>query len=71
MSGGPEGERTTRARLEELADQLLVVSEELTELAIAELRDAVERGDTAAPELEKRLSRARRSIEKAAALLRS
>ncbi len=50
-----------RERLGELAD-------ELGELALARLRDAIELGETK-DELERRLTRARRAVEKAAYLL--
>lgn len=50
-----------RERLEELAD-------ELGELALVRLRDAIELGETK-DELERRLTRARRAVEKAAYLL--
>ncbi len=49
------------ARLEGIAD-------ELADLAMVELREALERGATASP-AEKRLTRARRAVEKAAHLL--
>jgi hypothetical protein len=51
-----------RARLESIA-------EELTDLAIAALREAVEAGAEKRPDLERRLSRARTAVEKAAHLL--
>ena len=51
-----------RARLEGLA-------EELGDLAFTRLREAAEAGETAVPESERRLTRARRAVEKAARLL--
>jgi hypothetical protein len=51
-----------RARLEAIA-------EELTDLAMMRLREALEAGATEVPPEEKRLNRARRAIEKAAAIL--
>lgn len=50
-----------RARLEAIA-------EELADLALARLREAVE-GEAAAASEERRLTRARRAVEKAAAIL--
>lgn len=55
--------------LAELRSRLESISETLADLAIAALRDAVDRGDTAAAGDERRLTRARRAVDKAAALL--
>lgn len=52
-----------RARLE-------AISEELADLAIARLRESIDNGGTELPLDEKRLTRARRAVEKAANLLR-
>jgi len=54
----------------DLAERLDAIAEELTDLAIASLRAAVQRGDGARPADEKRLNQARRAVEKAAHLLR-
>ena len=51
-----------RARLE-------VISEELADLAIARLRDSIDNGGHELPVDEKRVTRARRSVEKAIGLL--
>ncbi len=58
--------------LEHLADRLDSVAEELAELGISALRAALEDndGDGSRPEVEKRITRARRSVEKASVLLR-
>ena len=45
------------------------IAEELTDLAISRLRDSIDAGGTELPVDEKRLTRARRAVEKAAALL--
>jgi hypothetical protein len=58
-------------RQEELADRLDAIAEELSDLALDVLRQAVDRGDPARPAQEKRLSQARRAVEKAAHLLRA
>ena len=58
------------ARQDELAERLDAIAEELSDLALDVLRQAVERGDAARPAEEKRLSQARRAVEKAAHLLR-
>ena len=51
-----------RARLE-------VIAEELADMALEVLREAVDQGADKRPELEKRITRARTSVEKAANLL--
>jgi hypothetical protein len=58
-------------RQEELAERLDAIAEELSDLALDVLRQAVDRGDAARPADEKRLSQARRAVEKAAHLLRA
>jgi hypothetical protein len=61
---------------EELAERLTAIADELADLAIAHLRRASEElGASAAPDPallseERRITRARRAVEKAAALLR-
>ncbi len=52
-----------RARLEAIA-------EELADLAIARLRESIDAGGHELPVDERRLTRARRAVEKAAAILR-
>jgi hypothetical protein len=58
-------------RLQDLADRLDVVAEDLGDLALDRLRSAVG-GDDPSPAAaeERRITRARRAVEKAAALLR-
>lgn len=56
--------------LDALADRLDDVADELAEAAIAALRAAMEAGTGSRVELERRITRARRSVERAAALLR-
>jgi hypothetical protein len=53
---------------DELADRLESIAEELADLAMSRLREAIEAGGD--PSGERRLTRARRSVEKAVALLR-
>ena len=57
-------------RLEELAARLDGISEELADLAVDVLREAVDAGATTRPDVERRLTQARRAVDKAAALLR-
>lgn len=45
------------------------IAEELTDLAIARLRESIDAGGTELPVDEKRLNRARRAVEKASAIL--
>ena len=58
------------AELEPIAERLDAVGDELADLAMSALRAALDDGETARPAIEKRLTRARRSVEKAAAILR-
>ena len=54
---------------EHIRDQLQHIAEQLDDLAMSVLRDAVEEGATSRPEEEKKLTRARRSVEKAIQVL--
>lgn len=56
-------------RLEELRSQLGVIAEELADLGRAKLHEALEGDNAEAVAQERRLSRARRSVLKAASLL--
>ncbi|MGC1511731.1 MAG: hypothetical protein WA797_02310 [Acidimicrobiales bacterium] len=55
--------------IDDLHARLVGLAEELGDLAFTRLREAAEAGETAGPELERRLTRARRAVEKAAHLL--
>ena len=55
----------------DISDRLAAIAEEIADLAMERLRDSIEAGETKSSEEEKRLARARRSVEKAAYLLRS
>jgi exonuclease VII small subunit len=57
------------AETAELRERLEAIAEELADLALDRLRQAVEAGATAVPAAERRLTQARRAVEKAAALL--
>jgi len=52
-----------------LSEQLSGIAEELADLQYQSLRGALEAGEKKASETEKRLARARRSVEKASHLL--
>lgn len=55
---------------DEIRGRLEGIAEELADLAIARLRDSIDAGGTELPIEEKRLTRARRAVEKAVAILR-
>ena len=55
--------------VEHVRQQLEQIAELLDDLAMSVLRDAVEEGATSRPEEEKKLTRARRSVEKAISIL--
>lgn len=55
---------------DEIRGRLEGIAEELADLAIARLRDSIDGGGTELPIEEKRLTRARRAVEKAVAILR-
>jgi exonuclease VII small subunit len=57
-------------QIEEIINELETISERLNDAAMVALRDAIERGETARPPIEKRISQARRAIDKAAQHLR-
>ena len=58
-------------QLEEIRSRLVGISEELADLGISVLQEALDAdgGNAKRPELEKRLSRARRSVDNAAAIV--
>jgi hypothetical protein len=58
-------------RREEIATRLDSIAEELAELAMDALRQAIDDGATSRPDAERRLSQARRAVEKAAGVLRA
>ena len=53
----------------DLVVRLEAIAEELADQAIAVLREAVAAGESARPDEERRLTRARRAVEKAATIL--
>ena len=54
---------------ENIRRRLLAISEELADLAIERLKESIDAGGTELPVDEKRLTRARRAVEKAASIL--
>ena len=55
----------------DISDRLAGIAEEIADLALESLRRSIEAGETKSSDEEKRLARARRSVEKAVHLLRS
>lgn len=56
---------------EEIRARLEVIAEELADLALVRLRESIDAGGTELPVDEKRLTRARRAVEKAIHILDS
>jgi hypothetical protein len=54
---------------EEIRGRLLQISEELADLTIERLRESIDAGGVELPVDERRLARARRAVERAAAIL--
>ncbi len=57
------------ADIDEVRARLEAIAEELADMALDVLREAVDQGADNRPELEKRITRARTAVEKAANLL--
>jgi hypothetical protein len=55
---------------DEIRGRLEAIAEELADLAIVRLRESIDAGGTELPVDERRLTRARRAVEKAIAVLR-
>ena len=55
---------------EQIRGRLEAIAEELADLAIVRLRESIDAGGNELPVEERRLTRARRAVEKAAAILR-
>ncbi|HEX9258788.1 MAG TPA: hypothetical protein VF855_04570 [Acidimicrobiales bacterium] len=55
---------------QDIATRLEAIAEELADLAIIRLRQSIDAGGTELPVEERRLTRARRAVEKAVAVLR-
>jgi predicted ABC-type ATPase len=56
--------------LDDIRARLEAIAEELADLAIERLRESIDAGGVELPVDERRLTRARRAVEKAAAVLR-
>lgn len=54
---------------QDIRDRLEAIASELADLAIERLRESIDAGGTELPVDERRLTRARRAVEKAAAIL--
>lgn len=55
---------------DEIRSRLEAIAEEMADLALVRLRESIDAGGSEIPVDEKRLTRARRAVEKAANLLR-
>ncbi len=55
---------------DDIRGRLEVIAEELADLALARLRESIDAGGNELPVDERRLTRARRAVEKAIAILR-
>jgi hypothetical protein len=55
---------------DEIRERLEAIAEELADLAIIRLRESIDAGGAELPVDERRLTRARRAVEKAIAILR-
>lgn len=66
----PENTDDLESVVAEISDELGSIAERLNDAAMTVLSRAIESGEGARPELEKRISRARRTVERAAAQLR-
>jgi hypothetical protein len=55
---------------DDIRQRLEAISEELADLAIARLRESIDAGGTELPVDERRLTRARRAVERAIGILR-
>ena len=62
--------RIVGGEFDEIRGRLEVIAEELADLAIVRLRESIDAGGTELPVDEKRLTRARRAVEKAISVLR-
>jgi len=54
---------------ESIQEKLRAISDEIADLAISDIRNSIEEGHNKTSDIEKRLTRARRAIEKAIHLL--
>jgi hypothetical protein len=54
---------------QDIRQRLAAIAEELADLAMERLRESIDAGGTELPVDERRLTRARRAVEKAAAIL--
>jgi hypothetical protein len=55
---------------DDIRGRLEAIAEELADLALVRLRESIDQGGTELPVDERRLTRARRAVEKAASILR-
>jgi hypothetical protein len=65
----PGRNRDISGELDDIRARLEAIGEELADLALVRLRESIDAGGTELPVDERRLTRARRAVEKAAAIL--
>jgi len=63
------GREPVAGEFDDIRSRLEAISEELTDLAIVRLKESIDAGGTELPVDERRLTRARRAVDKAAAIL--
>jgi hypothetical protein len=63
-------ERSVAGEFDDIRQRLEAIGEELADLALQRLRESIDAGGTELPVDERRLTRARRAVEKAVNLLR-
>ena len=64
------GSPAVAGEFDDIRSRLEAISEELADLAIERLRESIDAGGNELPVDERRLTRARRAVEKAASILR-
>jgi hypothetical protein len=69
LGEGPRYGRRVAGEFDDIKGRLETIAEELADLAIVRLRESIDAGGTELPVDEKRLTRARRAVEKAIHLL--
>jgi hypothetical protein len=70
MSQGPGSVGDVAGEFDDIRGRLEGIAEELADLALVRLRESVDAGGDELPVDERRLTRARRAVEKAASILR-
>jgi hypothetical protein len=69
LGGRTSGGNTVAGEFDDIRKRLEAIGEELADLAMERLRESIDAGGAELPVDERRLTRARRAVEKAVALL--